>query len=240
MRRFHHGGFLVRPDAGIRHPKDLEGKRAGVRAWSVTTGVWTRGIFITDYGLDVSKVQWVVDDEEHVREMRLPDYVEHTPAGKSLADLMDEGAIQAGFAANAGIGRSGSPTGGWTERAADYPELFPDVEALEAEWHRKTGVYPMHGTIVVKEAILQENPWLARALHDAFTRAKELWLTDLDSGAAADAKYQPLRRIVGEDPLPYGMEANLPTMHALEQTAWDQGLTPRRFEMAELFTDPLK
>ena len=65
MRRFHHSGFLVRPDANIRTPKDLEGKNVGVRAYSVTTGVWTRGIFIDDYGLDISKVTWVVDDEEH-------------------------------------------------------------------------------------------------------------------------------------------------------------------------------
>src|SRR5918912_1520192 len=66
MRRFHHGGFVVRPEAGIRHPKDLEGKKVGVRAYSVTTGVWTRGILVDEYGLDSSKVTWVVDDEEHV------------------------------------------------------------------------------------------------------------------------------------------------------------------------------
>ena len=66
MRRFHHGGFVVRPDAGIAVPKDLEGKKVGVRAYSVTTGVWTRGIFVNEYGLDSSKVTWVVDDEEHV------------------------------------------------------------------------------------------------------------------------------------------------------------------------------
>ena len=61
MRRFHHGGFVVRPDSGIKAPKDLEGKKVGVRAYSVTTGVWTRGIFTNEYGLDASKVTWVVD-----------------------------------------------------------------------------------------------------------------------------------------------------------------------------------
>ena len=72
MRRFHHGGFVVRPEAGIKAPKDLEGKKVGVRAYSVTTGVWTRGIFINEYGLDSSKVTWVVDDEEHVTTLKLP------------------------------------------------------------------------------------------------------------------------------------------------------------------------
>src|SRR5215813_13058929 len=79
MRRFHHGGLLVRPDAAITTPKDLEGKKVGVRAYSVTTGVWTRGILMDEYGLDASKVTWVVDDEEHVRELTLPGNVVHAP-----------------------------------------------------------------------------------------------------------------------------------------------------------------
>ena len=56
MRRFHHGGFVYREDGGIRRPKDLEGKKAGVRAYSVSTGIWTRGILQNDFGVDVAKV----------------------------------------------------------------------------------------------------------------------------------------------------------------------------------------
>src|SRR5690606_24016727 len=63
MRRFHHHGLVKRPDAGINEPKDLEGKAVGVRAYSVTTGVWTRGILQNEYGVDPNKVTWVVDDE---------------------------------------------------------------------------------------------------------------------------------------------------------------------------------
>src|SRR5213079_248913 len=107
MRRFHHGGFVVRPDSGIKAPKDLEGKKVGVRAYSVTTGVWTRGILIDEYGLDSSKVTWVVDDEEHVTQLKLPANVIHAPPGRSLAAMMADGEIQAGFDANAGIGRAG-------------------------------------------------------------------------------------------------------------------------------------
>ena len=134
-----------------------------MRAYSVTTGVWTRGILIDDYGLDSSKVNWVVDDEEHVREMPLPANVVHTPEGKSLADMMAEGEISAGFSGNAGVGRAGKPTGGWERKSeADYPELFPNPKALEADWFKKTGIYPMHGTIVVKDCVLNEHPWVAR------------------------------------------------------------------------------
>jgi 4,5-dihydroxyphthalate decarboxylase len=109
MRRFHHGGFVVRPDAGIKVPKDLEGKKVGVRAYSVTTGVWTRGIFINEYGMDSAKVTWVVDDEEHVATLELPPNVIHAPAGKSLASMMASGELQAGFTGPAGIGRADLP-----------------------------------------------------------------------------------------------------------------------------------
>src|SRR6267154_1708025 len=97
MRRFHHGGFVVRPDANIKVPKDLEGKQVGVRAYSVTTGVWTRGIFTNEYGMDSSKVTWVVDDEEHVTTLKLPPNVVHAPEGKSLQSMMAAVEIQAGF-----------------------------------------------------------------------------------------------------------------------------------------------
>src|SRR5262245_25540987 len=148
MRRFHHGGFVHRPDAGISRPRDLEGKKVGVRAYSVTTGVWTRGILVNEYGLDSAKVTWVVDDEEHVTSLKLPPNVVHTPPGKSLAGMMASGELQAGFTGPAGIGRAGPPTSGWEQSgqtpAQVYPELFPDAPQVEAEWFRRTGIYPIH------------------------------------------------------------------------------------------------
>lgn len=241
MRRFHHGGLLVRPDAGISHPKDLEGRKVGVRAYSVTTGVWTRGILIDEYGLDSSKVTWVVDDEEHVLETRLPPNVIRAPEGRSLADMMADGELVAGFGGNAGVGRTGSPTGGWKEVVSDYPELFPNVEELESAWYRKTGIYPMHGTIVVKDAVLKQHPWVARSLFDAFEQAKNEWLSDLTAGravSATDKKYARLAETLGGDPLPYGMSANMATIKALEETAFKQQLTPRRLSVPEIFVDP--
>jgi 4,5-dihydroxyphthalate decarboxylase len=242
-RRFHHSGLLVRPDAGIKHPKDLEGRKVGVRAYSVSTGVWTRGILIDEYGLDSSKVTWVVDDEEHVTQLKLPPNVVHAPEGRSLADMMAAGELAAGFDANAGIGRSGSPTGGWKQLEANYPELFPNAEELEAAWYKKTGIYPMHGTIVVKDEILKAHPWIAQSLYNAFSQAKVLWLTRLRSGGADTAsakKYRQLSKIVGDDPLPFGMKQNLPTIQALEDTTFKQKLTPRRMPIGEIFVDPGK
>ncbi|UCM29537.1 ABC transporter substrate-binding protein [Pseudomonas sp. PS1(2021)] len=239
VRRFHHAGLLVRPDAGIKTPKDLEGKKVGVRAYSVTTGVWTRQVLMDEYGLDASKVTWVVDDEEHVTQLKLPANVIH--ASRPLAEMMADGELAAGFGANAGIGRTGNPTGGWKEVEADYPDLFPDAAEAEAEYYARTGVYPMHGTIVVKDSVLAEHPWVAKSIYDAFEKAKQDYLARLDSGEATsktDKKYLELRKVVGHDPLPYGIEANRKTIEALEATAFEQGLTPRRMAMDELFVDP--
>ena len=243
LRRFHHAGLLVRPDSGIQTPKDLEGKTVGVRAYSVTTGAWTRQVLIDEFGVDNDKITWWVDDEEHVQQLQLPANVKHVPAGSSLAEMMEKGEIVAGFAAAAGIGRTGAPTGGWKEVEADYPDLFPNAEELEADYYRRTGIYPMHGTIVVKDAVLAEHPWVARSIYDAFSRAKDEWLARLDAGEATtpgDLKYKKLQAVVGPDPLPYGIEENRATIEALEKTAFDQKLTPRRMSMDELFVDPSK
>jgi 4,5-dihydroxyphthalate decarboxylase len=241
LRRFHHSGLLVRPDAGIKHPKDLEGKKVGVRAYSVTTGVWTRAVLIDEFGLDSSKVTWIVDDEEHVTQLRLPPNVIHTMPGRSLADMMGNGELVAGFHGNAGVGRSGSPTDGWKTVEAHYPDLFPNAEELEADWHRRTGIYPMHGTIVVKDSVLQEYPWVAKSLFNAFSQAKNEWLQRLDAGTAqtaSDKKYAKLRTVVGHDPLPYGLASNRKTIEALADTAFKQKLTARKMEVSELFIDP--
>jgi 4,5-dihydroxyphthalate decarboxylase len=242
VRRFHHSGLLVRPDANIHHPKDLEGKKVGVRAYSVTTGAWTRAIFIKEFGMDNSKVTWVVDDEEHVTQMKLPPNVIHTAPGDSLYDMIMRNELSAGFEAAAGIGRTGDPTGGWKETQVDFPDLFPNAAALEAEWFARTGVYPMHGTIVVKDSVLAEHPWVAKSLNDAFTQAKDEWLAGLNDRIASgnelhgDKKYAKLAKVVG-DPLPYGLEANLPTITYLEDAAFSMNLTPRRMSVDELFVD---
>jgi 4,5-dihydroxyphthalate decarboxylase len=246
MRRFHHGGFVVRPDSGIKVPKDLERKKVGVRAYSVTTGVWTRGIFINEYGLDSAKVTWVVDDEEHVTTLELPPNVVHAPEGKSLASMMAAGELQAAFSGPAGIGRAGPPTGAWeTGGQAStqvYPELIPDVAKVEADWFRRTGIYPIHGLITVRTEVLWKHPWVARALHDAFVAAKKPYIAHLEGtqGDSADEKkYRGLMPLVG-DPLPYGLRDNLPSIEAMLTYGLQQKLIPKRMSLEEAFVDPEK
>ena len=245
MRRFHHGGFVVRPDAGIKVPKDLEGKKVGVRAYSVTTGVWTRGIFINEYDLDSSKVTWVVDDEEHVTALKLPPNVVHAPEDKSLQSMMKAGEIQAGFSGPAGVGRSGPPISGWDKAAAataaadTYPELIADVEQVEADWYRKSGIYPIHGLIVVKDKVIARYPWLSRSLMDTFVAAKKPYLEELKAGkgdSPEDKRYRKFLSLMS-DPLPYGMAANRPSIEALVTYSLQQKLIPSRPELSRVFVD---
>jgi 4,5-dihydroxyphthalate decarboxylase len=243
MRRFHHGGFVVRPDSGIKQPKDLEGKKVGVRAYSVTTGVWTRGIFVNEYGLDSSKVTWVVDDEEHVTSLKLPPNVVHAPDGKSLASMMASGELQAGFSGPAGIGRAGPPTGAWEHRAQAstlvYPELIANAPEVEAQWFRRTGIYPIHGLIVVKDEHLKRNPWLARSLMNAFVTAKKPYLEELkrDHGdSLEDKRYRNFLSLMS-DPLPYGMAANRPSIEALVTYSLQQKLIPSRPQLDQVFVE---
>jgi 4,5-dihydroxyphthalate decarboxylase len=245
MRRFHHGGFVVRPDAGIKVPKDLEGKKVGVRAYSVTTGVWTRGIFVNEYGLDSAKVTWVVDDEEHVTTLKLPPNVVHAPEGKSLQSMMKAGEIQAGFTGPAGVGRAGPPISGWDKAgaaaaAADtYPELIADVEKVEADWFRKSGIYPIHGLIVVKDEHIKRYPWLARSLMNAFVEAKKPYLDELKRGqgdSPEDKRYRSFLSLMS-DPLPYGSAANRASIEALVTYSLQQKLIPARPQLNQVFVD---
>lgn len=244
FRRFHHSGIVYREDSGIKVPKDLEGRKVGVRAYSVSTGIWARGILAEEYGLDTSKVTWVVDDEEHVTSLKLPPNVVHAPPGQSLVSMMASGELQAAFTGPAGIGRAGAPKDGWEAKAqadpANYRELLEDAPRLEAEWFRRTGIYPVHGLIVVKDKLLADHPWLARSLFAAFAKAKDLYLERLGAGEVktdADRSYRALSALVG-DPLPYGLRANLPAIEALIRYSHRQGLLPKRYAPEEMFVDP--
>lgn len=243
MRRFHHGGFVVRPDSGIKEPKALEGKKVGVRAYSVTTGVWTRGIFVNEYGLDSSRVTWVVDDEEHVTSLKLPPNVVHAPDGKSLASMMAAGELQAGFSGPAGIGRAGPPTGAWEQRAQVsaqvYPELIANAAEVEAQWFRRTGIYPIHGLVVVKDEYIKRYPWLARSLMDAFVTAKRPYLEELkrDHGDSPEDKRYRNFLLLMSDPLPYGMAANRPSIEALVTYSLQQRLIPSRPQLDQVFVE---
>lgn len=245
-RLFHFGDIQVGLDTGIETPGDLVGKRVGVRAYTVTTGVWVRGLLQNEYGVDPSKITWVTDDEEHVQEFVAPPNVRPSD-GESLVDLFQEGKIDAAFSGRAGLGRSGAPREGWEKGNAatpavlstrDFKALFPNAAELDLAWFKREGIYPIHGVLCVRDSVLEANPGLPRALFDAFTHAKTEYLAKLRKDGpqnADDKKWVAMQQIVGADPLPYGLEANLKTIEALIEYALQQKLIAKRFAPEELF-----
>ncbi|KAA9150510.1 ABC transporter substrate-binding protein [Amycolatopsis acidicola] len=226
-RRFRHAGVLARP--GITGPKDLEGKRVGVRAYAVTAAVWTRGIHAEEYGVDPGKITWLTQEHENVRAFGLPANVHR--ADRPLADLLRDGKLDAAFAGLAGAGD-----------AEGLTDVVPDAEKRERDWFARTGIYPLHGVIVVRDEVLRAHPELPGALFEAFGQAKENYLARIRSGEAdgpEDRRYRKLAAIVG-DPLPYGLAENADSLVALVRYAHEQGLIPDRPPIDQVFPDPRK
>ena len=127
--------------------------------------------------------------------------------------------------------------------AADtYPELIANVDQVEAAWFRRTGIYPIHGLVVVKDEHVRRYPWLARALMDAFIAAKQPYLDQLrraPGDSAEDKRYHSFLSLMS-DPLPYGMKANAASIEALISYAVQQQLIPKRPALDEVFFDPEK
>ena len=209
---------------------DLLRKKFGVRAYTVTTGVWSRGLLESEYDVDPAKVAWYTDDEEHVTEWFAPPNVVRLPSGESLAALIAAGQLDAALSGMAGIGRSGPPTANWeaaaaqavaSPTAAQLVPLFPNARALEVEWYRRTKIFPMHGLIVIKNAVLAEHPWVASELLRAFQASKDgppAAPRSTRGPLTADDRHfwRPRRLIGGGDPLPL---ASKPTARPLRRSS---------------------
>jgi 4,5-dihydroxyphthalate decarboxylase len=226
LRQFHHSPIVYNVKSGVASPKDLEGKKVGVRAYTVTTGVWARGILATEYGVDLSKVTWVLNDEEHVEEyhQQYPANVVYQ-AGANLGAMVASGELAAAI----GVGRVDSP---------DVKPLIPNAREAEVSWYRKTGIYPINHTVVAKDSLLQADPTLAPRLFNAFKEAKAAFLERLRSGAELSAEEQALaqrRSVVGDDPLPYGLARNRKAIEAVIQFARDQQILPQPVSPEEMF-----
>jgi 4,5-dihydroxyphthalate decarboxylase len=240
-RIFHHDALVYHADQPISDPHQLEGQRVGVRAYTVTTGVWTRGLLQHEYGVDISRVTWVTDDEEHVEEFRPPSNVVAAPPGVSLAQLLGEGSLVATFKGNAGAGRAGPPRADWTAPAAPEVQtrpLFPNARAADADWLQRTGITPIHALIVVKDEVLDANPALPMSLYAAFSDARDRYLEQLRANGphnADDERWLDLQSIVGSDPLPYGIRANRSSLEALVRYAAEQHVIPEIVPIESLF-----
>jgi ABC-type nitrate/sulfonate/bicarbonate transport system substrate-binding protein len=226
-RVFHHGAILVNTKAGIRNPKDLEGKIVGVhRGYTVTTGVWARSILQHEYGVDLKKITWLLSGDEHVLEFQPPANVVSIQKGKTLEDMLAACEIPA--AVNIEL---------------DHPNvksliLNPREAGFEAL--RTRGHYPINHTVVVKDELLNAYPDLAADLFNAFVEAKRRYVERLESDHIAtpsktDQMYKRVMDITGADPLPYGVEPNRQMIEAVMQYAVEQEILPASLTMDALF-----
>ncbi len=225
-RAFYHGGIVVNWKSGIESPKDLEGKRFGVRSYTLTPGVWTRGLLQTEYGVDLDAVTWVLSGDEHVAEYVAPANVVSSSNG-NLGEMLLSGEIDAAI----GAGPVDSP---------DIRPLFDEPDAADAAWHRKTGVYPISHMLVVKNAALDANPDLAGELFETFNTAKALYMGKLRSGDAAAPEDRPYHRmvdVVGDDPIPYGVESSRKTLETFVGFNVEQKVIPEAVDVEELFPE---
>jgi 4,5-dihydroxyphthalate decarboxylase len=200
LRGLHHGALICRRNSPARGPADLVGKRVGVRAWSQTTGVWVRGVLQDEYGIAPDSMTWVTEEGAHVQEFEDPPFVEQIAEGQTLRAMLLAGEIDAAIAL-AGMDDT------------EVRTVIPDADAAAAEWHRKTGAYPINHVVAVKDPLLTAHPWLADELMRLFVESQRI------SGTV----------------VPYGIAANRPAVDLLMRYAAQQGLIPRAYRTEELF-----
>jgi 4,5-dihydroxyphthalate decarboxylase len=229
VRGFHHGAIVRNMEAGVGEPKDLEGRSVGVnRGYTVTTGVWARGILADEYGVDLDRVTWVLSGDEHVAEYRPPPNVVSVEPGKGLAEMVATGELPAAIGVD-------------VDDPAVTP-LIPDATQAGFEALRRSGHYPINHLVVVKDELLEANPNLAPSVFDAFAEAKRLYVERLradaiDEPTAADRMYRRVLEITGADPLPYGVEPNRATIEELIDHAVSQRILDRRPAVNSLFAE---
>jgi 4,5-dihydroxyphthalate decarboxylase len=234
-RVFRHSYFFINPARGITKPADLKGKRGGVPEYSMTAAVYMRGLLQHEYGVKPADVEWVQGRADRLgralpRDIRLT----QAPAGTELGDLLERGEIDFLMTANNPLSfRRGSP---------NVRRLFPNYAELEKDYYRRTRIYPIMHTVVIRREIYDRDPWVALSLYKAFCRAKEhcyRMLLETGSPKASFAWLQPMieeeRDTIGRDWYPYGIEPNRPTLEALLQYTQEHGLTDRRPKVEELF-----
>ena len=226
-RNFHHRAVFFNIHSGIKSPKDLEGRTVGVhRGYTVTTGLWARGILQTDYGVDLQRITWAATGDEHVAEYQAPANVNYSYKGKAVADLLISGEI-------------GAAVGDIRVDSPDVKSLIPDARNAGIAYFQKTGIYPVNHCVVIKNAILDAEPWVAEELFNAFKNAKSSYLARLDKGldlSPADEAAIGLGRAVGGDPFPFGVNANRKALEAIVQFAFEQQVIPKIPSLEVLFT----
>lgn len=228
FRGFFHTWIYCNLESGINEPADLVGKKFGVPEYQITAALWIRGTLEHDFAVSPKEIKWFVE------RLRIPEK-------ESLASLLSRGELDAvmepAYPGRASIDRTEASL------LAELPNvrrLFSDPKSEGIRYFHHHGFAHINHTIVVKNEILQKNPWIALNLYTAFEASKEICYRKIDqlllsSLLFSGAELEDQRRVFGEDPYPYGIKANETALETLADYSYEQGLTPKRLEVQDLF-----
>jgi 4,5-dihydroxyphthalate decarboxylase len=209
VSRGQHHTIAYNGERGVLKPQDLNGKRVGVRAYTVTTGTWVRGILQSDYGVDFNKVEWITFEDPHVAEYHDPAIVKRAAAGKDLTQMLLDGDIDAAIVGDK-----------LPDPRLKY--LIPDHEAAARRWAEAHHGVPINHMVVVRESLSKSRPDVVRDLFRRLHDSKR-------AGGFADG--------VPLDPYRFGVEACRPILEIIIGFCEQQKLLGRRLSVDELFDD---
>jgi 4,5-dihydroxyphthalate decarboxylase len=240
-RFFRHSCIFVSAKSGIRQPADLKGKRIGVPEYQMTAPVWIRGILSDEYGVKVTEVQHLSGGEEEPGrdeklKLDLPPSIKLTPIGptQTLSGMLAAGELDALVTARAPSTFQSKPDA--------VKRLFPDYVAKEKEYFKRTKIFPIMHTVVIRRDVYAKNPWVAQSLYKAFVAAKKI-AADMYNQTAALTSMLPwsvaaadeARAEMGDDWWPYGLGPNRHVLETFLRYHHEQGLSKRLFKPEELF-----
>lgn len=240
-RFFRHSCIYVNADAGIREPKDLIGKRIGTPEYQMTAPVWIRGILDEHYGVPVDSVTYVTGGEEEPGrpeklKIDLPPNIKVEQIGptQTLSQMLLDGEIDALHTAR-------MPSTFLTGKGK-VTRLFPDFEAVEREYFRSTGIFPIMHTLVIRREIYEANRWVAQSLYKAFAQAQRVAYQNLRETAALKIMHpwllgnmEAMVKEMGEDFWAYGFENNRKTLETFLRYHHQGGLSKKLLAPEDLF-----
>ena len=240
-RVFRHGSMFVSAKSGITDPRELAGKRIAYPEYQMTAPVWMRGILSDEYGVKVTEAMHLnggVEQPGRDEKIRidLPPSIRLSNVGpdKTLATMLADGEIDALLAAR--------PPSTLTTRPNDVKRLFPNYAEVEREYYRRTRIFPIMHTVVIRRDVYEANRWIAQSLQKAFVAAQRKTYSDLAESHAfktmlpwLPSHVEEVRREMGDDWWPYGFPANRHVLDTFLRYHHEQGLSPRRLQPEALF-----
>jgi 4,5-dihydroxyphthalate decarboxylase len=240
-KAFRHGFICVNTKAGIKSPKDLEGKRVGVPLYTQTAAIFLRGHLAHDYGVNLDKIHWVQGAIEHAGShgnpaappLLKPIDIEIAPNHKSLSEMLSAGEIDATLG-------SRLPTG--LGRDPNIARLWPNSREVEKDFYKRTKIHPIMHLVALKKSVHEAHPHVAASLYKALNEAKDMALSDLKFDAAPHtmlpwqfSDIEEFESTFGPDPWPYGVEANRATLEALMTYMVEQHFIAKPIPLEQLF-----